>query len=102
MEIIELNPLDKKDLLQLLDYAKTQKIIHKPIKNGTTKWDDTNYWCMRIDQLKMIINGYVPRGSVIQSSYETIDYDMNKQEKNKLRYKKSLESDIYDVFDSKD
>ena len=38
METIELNPLDKKDLLEVLDYAKTQKELHKIKQTG--KWDD--------------------------------------------------------------
>ena len=60
------------------------------------------YWCMRIDQLKSIVNGYKTHGSFIQSSYRTIDCEMNQKEKNKMKYLKSLESDIEDVFDSED
>lgn len=100
METIELNPLDKKDLLEVLDYAKTQKELHKIKQTG--KWDDTRYWCMRIDQLKSIVNGYKTHGSFIQSSYRTIDCEMSQKEKNKMKYLKSLESDIEDVFDSED
>ena len=99
MNTIELEPLDKKDLLEILEYAKSQKKIQNRNLKG---WDDTRYWCMRIDQLKSIVNGYKTHGSFIQSSYRTIDCEMNQKEKNKMKYLKSLESDIEDVFDSED
>ena len=99
MNTIELEPLDKKDLLEILEYAKRQKKIQNRNLKG---WDDTRYWCMRIDQLKSIVNGYKTHGSFIQSSYRTIDCEMNQKEKNKMKYLKSLESDIEDVFDSED
>ena len=96
METIELEPLDKKDLLELLDYAKEKKLeddlkVESHFKMG-------RYWTERINQLKMIIKGYQVRGG-IQSSYETIDYEMNQKEKEHLRYKNRLENDVEDMLD---
>lgn len=54
---IELSPFDKKDILELLDYASKMKQEHRPELKGTNKWDDTDYWVMRIEQLKQIVNG---------------------------------------------
>ena len=99
---INISPFDKKDLLELLDYAKEKKQQEIEKRHSQVKWSDTKYWCMRIDQLKKIINGYSTEGSVIQSSFETIDYEPNQKQKDKKKYKKSLESDIEDVFDSKE
>ncbi len=102
METIELSPLDKKDLLELLEYAKKWQLSgKKAAKNSIENWDDTKWWLMRIEQLEMLIKGRNVQNSYIQSTYETIDYEMNLRDKNKLRYRKSLEEDIIDVFDSK-
>lgn len=101
MDTISLNPLDKKDLLELLEFARQQKIAKRGY-NIKGKFDYTNWWLIRIEQLKKIINGYVPSGSYIQSNFETIEYEMNKKEKNQYKYRKSLESEIENVFDSKD
>lgn len=104
MDKIELNPLDKKDLLEVLDYAINQKEINRPVrvtKRGKTKWDDTTYWIMRIKQLKKVINGYSTEGSYIQSSMTTIDFEPKQKEKEKMRYRNNLERDISNVFDSK-
>lgn len=70
MERIELSPLDKKDLLELLDYAKEQKIANKPeIKSQrANRWDDTNFWLLRISQLKAVINGKPIYDNTVKSS----------------------------------
>ncbi len=99
METVELEPLDKKDLLELLDYAKEKKL------EDDSKYDSHfkmgKYWTERINQLKMIIKGYQVRSGV-QSSYETIDYEMNQKEKDHLKYKKRLEADIDEMLDVKE
>lgn len=80
MERIELSPLDKKDLLELLDYAKEQKIANKPeIKSQrANRWDDTNFWLLRISQLKAVINGKPIYDNTVKSSmpdFEITDRD---------------------------
>lgn len=102
MGAIELSPLDRKDLLELLEYAKKQKRIKKPPRNSVEHWDDTEWWMMRIEQLETIIKGKNVQNSFIQSSYETIDYEMSLSDKNKLKYRKSLEEDIFGIFDNKE
>ena len=102
METIELSPLDRKDLFELLEYAKKQKSIKRPPKNNLEKWDDTGWWLMRIEQLEMILKGKNVQDSYIQSSYRTIEQDMSYSDKNKMRYRKSLEEDIFDIFDNKE
>ena len=94
MEKIELNPLDKKDLLELLDYARMQKKIKKPPRNSVERWDDSEWWIMRIDQLKQVIKGKNVQNSYIQSSYRTIDVQPDESDKNKYKYRKKLESEI--------
>ena len=100
MERIELNPLDKKDLLELLEYAKKQKELNRPEQKDRHYWDDTNWWLLKIEQLKMIINGESVSGSYIQSSYQTLNTEMSQEEKAKWRYKQGIESEIFDLFDS--
>ena len=76
MERIELSPLDKKDLLEILEFAKLFKEMTRPKqKTGYSgyKWDDYKWWCMRIDQLKAIINGRNVNDSLIGSSLLTLD-----------------------------
>ena len=75
MEKIELSPLDKKDLLELLDYAKEQKIANKPVINSTraNRWDDTNFWLLRISQLKAVINGKPIYDNTVKSSMPDFD-----------------------------
>lgn len=97
---IELNPLDKKDLLELLEYAKKQKELNRPEKNDRHYWDDTNWWLLRIEQLEMIINGESVSGSYIQSSFQTMNTEMSQEEKQRWRYRNGLENEIFDVFDS--
>lgn len=80
MEKIELSPLDKKDLLELLDYAKEQKIANRPeIKSQrANRWDDTNFWLLRISQLKAVINGRPVYDNTVKSSipeYDSVERD---------------------------
>ena len=101
METIELSPLDKKDLLELLDYASKKKQEEKPFVKGTQHWDDRKYWKLRICQLEALIKGYRTMPGV-QSSFETIDYSMNEKEKQQLRYRNSLESDLEEMLTVKE
>lgn len=56
---LEINPLDQKDIIELLDYAKEQKNLNKPVLIGSQRWDDTKYWNYRIEYLKKVILGKV-------------------------------------------
>ena len=70
---IEINPLDQKDIIELLDYAKEQKNLNKPVLRGSQRWDDTKYWNYRIEYLKKVILGEITyRTQVYKSS---MDYD---------------------------
>lgn len=67
---IELEPLDVKDLIELLEYAKEQKELNRPDIKG---WDDTNWWKLRIDVLVGKLKGEHGVDSIIQSSLPVID-----------------------------
>ena len=70
---LEINPLDQKDIIELLEYAKEQKKLNKPILKGSQRWDDTKYWNYRIEYLKKVILGEITyRTQVYKSS---MDYD---------------------------
>ena len=70
---LEINPLVQKDIIELLDYAKEQKKLNKPILKGSQRWDDTKYWNYRIEYLKKVILGEITyRTQVYKSS---MDYD---------------------------
>lgn len=70
---LEINPLDQKDIIELLDYAKEQKSLNKPVLRGSQRWDDTKYWNYRIEYLKKVILGEITyRTQVYKSS---MDYD---------------------------
>lgn len=70
---LEINPLDQKDIVELLDYAKEQKNSNKPVLRGSQRWDDTKYWNYRIEYLKKVILGEITyRTQVYKSS---MDYD---------------------------
>ena len=73
MTKIELSPFDQKDILELLDYAKNQKIHNRPTLKGTQKWDDTNYWIERIEYLKKVINGKVRQPNIYKSTLEYLE-----------------------------
>lgn len=68
---LEINPLDQKDIIELLDYAKEQKKLNKPVLRGSQRWDDTKYWNYRIEHLKKVILGEITyRTQVYKSSME--------------------------------
>ena len=96
MDRIEISPNDKKDLLELLDYAKIKKQEDDNHKDKRDHWVDSNYWKIRIEQLKMIIKGYVPTPH-IQSSMQTFDKHLNKKEMRRLR--EDMQSEIIDLMD---
>lgn len=75
---IEMSPYDQKDILELLDYAKEQKIINKPILRGSQKWDDSGYWEFRVEHLKKVIEGKVHNESIYKSTL--IDYMEKKRD----------------------
>lgn len=99
MNRIELSAYDKEDLLKILEYAKGkfEEDRKNKVKTKYDKWDDSTWWEIRIDQLRMVINGYVSTPS-IQSSL-TSDIPSNLKEKQQWRYKQSLESDLDDLID---
>lgn len=74
---LEINPLDQKDIIELLDYAKEQKSLNKPVLRGSQRWDDTKYWNYRIEYLKKVILGEITyRTQVYKSS---MDYDTQQE-----------------------
>lgn len=88
---IELEPLEQKDLLEILDYASDMKEYHRPPKNRQgNKWDDTDYWINRIEVLKRIVQGKAIRDSVYRSSLGTIDTGKNEEDKSYIRRSKEL------------
>lgn len=99
MEKIELSPNDKKDLLELLDYAKEKKKNDDISSDRRDHFKMSGWWDIRIEQLKMIVNGYVPNPSHIQSSMNTIDMSMNKSDLKKFKYRQSLESELNDFIE---
>lgn len=74
---LEINPLDQKDIIELLDYAKEQKNLNKPVLRGSQRWDDTKYWNYRIEYLKKVILGKVIYKTQVYKS--SMEYD-NQQE----------------------
>lgn len=97
---IELSPFDKKDLLEMLDYASEMKQEHRPPKKvgRGSVWDDTDYWVMRIEQLKQLINGKKVGRSLYGSTLP--DAEPHQEEKNKQYYQKRKREN--DVFNGKD
>lgn len=95
---INLSPFDQKDLLELLDYASEMKQQYKPILKGTNRWDDTDYWVMRIDQLKQLINGRNIKNSLYGSSLP--EPEPLQEEKTKERYQRKKREN--DIFNGKD
>lgn len=91
---IEISPNDKKDLLQLIDICNKHKEIFV--------YDHSNYinwWTLRLEQLKQVINGY-QYNSYVKSSIETFDRDLERKEKQHQYYLNHLEEDILDVLNS--
>lgn len=67
MTEIKLSPFDKKDLLELLDYALEKKLEEEP-KDERFKWDNSGWYKLRVYQLKRLINGEKVYDNLIQSS----------------------------------
>ena len=53
---IEMSPNDVQDLLEILEYARKQCELNKP-KDRKMRWNDLNYYIIRIEQLREIIKG---------------------------------------------
>lgn len=64
---IKLSPLDQKDLLELLEYALKKKLEEKPI-TGRHKWDDSGWYKLRIEQLRLLVEGKKVYDTIYQSS----------------------------------
>ena len=88
---IELEPLEQKDLLEMLDYASEMKEQNRPPKKKRSSWDDTDYWINRIEYLKRIVQGKAIRESIYRSSLRTIDMENTHEEKMHQRYQKRKE-----------
>ena len=83
MATVNLSPLDIKDLLELLDYAAEKKEDERGLyTNKNNHWDDTNWYLIRIDQLKRVLNGknndIIARSSLPVNDYETPDEEKNR------------------------
>ena len=88
---IELEPLEQKDILEMLDYASEMKEQNRPPKKKRSSWDDTDYWINRIEYLKRIVQGKAIRDSIYRSSLRTIDMENTHEEKMHQRYQKRKE-----------
>ena len=97
---IELSPFDEKDILELLDYAKEMKEEHRPEKKGKGHdgWDDTDYWLMRIEQLKEIIKSRNINDNLYGSSLPEGEPGENDKLKEYYQRKKRKN----DIFNGKD
>lgn len=84
MNRIELDAYEKKDLIQYLEYAKSHYYLERPEK----KWDSRQYNINRIDHLIDCINGKVVHDGIYASSFETIEKEPTKLEKNRANYRK--------------
>lgn len=75
MEKIELRTLDKRDLLEILDIAEILianylKELDDPLHKH---WDNTNWYLLRINEIRQIIKGKDLRDNILTSSYQTIE-----------------------------
>ena len=66
MTEVQLEPNDREDILELLDYALKKK-LEEPLESGKHHWNMSGYWVVRVPQLKMIVKGY-KQFSISQSS----------------------------------
>jgi hypothetical protein len=75
MDKIELRTLDKKDLLEILDIAEV--LIANYLKELQDPkyhhWDNTNWYLLRIRQLRKIIKGADLMDNILTSSYSSIE-----------------------------
>ena len=97
---INISPFDQKDILELLDYAKEMKEEHRPPKKvgRGSVWDDTDYWVMRIEQLKMLLKGRNVSNSLYGSSLPVAE--PNEFDRKKEYYQKRKREN--DIFNGKD
>lgn len=65
---LEINPLDQKDIIELLEYALAKKLEEGEEVSGRHHWDSRGYYRMRIPQLIMIMNGKNVSPGIYQSS----------------------------------
>lgn len=75
MEKIELRTLDKRDLLEILDIAEILIANYlKELNDPQHKnWDNTNWYLLRINEIRQIIKGKDLRDNILTSSYHTIE-----------------------------
>ena len=71
MTEVELEPNDRDDILQLLDYALKKK-LEEPVDTGKRHFNIKGYWELRVPQLKRLIKGK-KQFSVYRSSLGVID-----------------------------
>ena len=97
---INISPYDQKDILELLEYASEMKQEHRPVKkgNGYDRWDDTDYWVNRIEQLKALIKGRNVSNSLYGSSLPEAEPNEN-DKKREYYHKKKRENDIFNGKD---
>lgn len=91
MNRIELDAYEKKDLLEYLNYAKSQYMLEPKKPNY---WSDATYNVERIDHLIDCINGTVKRGGIYSSSFETIERELTTKEKQERRNKQTYQKQI--------
>ena len=91
MNRIELDAYEKKDLLEYLNYAKSQYMLEPKKPNY---WSDATYNVERIDHLIDCINGTVKRGGIYSSSFETIERELTTREKQERRNKQTYQKQI--------
>ena len=65
---LEINPLDQKDIIELLEYALEKKIEEGEEVSGRHHWDSSRYYAFRIPQLIKIMNGKNVSPGIYQSS----------------------------------
>ena len=91
MNRIEVDANEKKDLLEYLNYAKSQYMLEPKKPNY---WSDATYNVERIDHLIDCINGTVKRGGIYSSSFETIERELTTKEKQERRNKQTYQKQI--------
>lgn len=91
MNRIELDAYEKKDLLEYLNYAKSQYMLEPKRPNY---WSNATYNIERIDHLIDCINGTVKRGGIYSSSFETIERELTTREKQERRNKQTYQKQI--------
>lgn len=78
MTTVELEPNDRDDILQLLDYALEKKKQEKSDKYNRWNWTMAGYWEIRVPQLKELIKGKKIRNGIYQSSMGSLVGDIER------------------------